>query len=117
MGGGEERGQGRWEEEGDIRSEGGIQCAHMCVVTWEGRWPRNREVFFDDGRALGILCQVTASMLTARASTSPRPSPSVETMGSDMEIPSDIVDGILPPPPPPPPCRMAAMEVSSPNAR
>jgi hypothetical protein len=74
VGGGEERGQGWWEDKGDVD-------ACMRVVTSEGGWPHGHEVFFYDGRARGILYRVAASMLTARARAWSRPSLSVETMG------------------------------------
>ncbi len=78
MGGGEERGQGWWEDKGDVD-------ARMCVVTLERGWPRGHEVFFNDGSAQDILRQVAVSMLTTRACALPQQLPLVETTGLDME--------------------------------
>ena len=78
MGGGEERGQGWWKDKGDVD-------AHMCVVTLEGGWSRGHEVFFNDGSARDILCQVAVSMLTARACALHQQLPLVETTGLDVE--------------------------------
>ena len=51
-----------------------MRCVRTCVVTSEGGSPLDHEVIFDDRRALGILRRVSASMLTALARASPRPS-------------------------------------------
>ncbi len=86
------------------------------VVTSEGGSPPGHEVFFDDGMVRGILRRVSASMLTARARASRRPSnhPPKQRVRSpvtprSVHPPRDFVDGILPPPPPP-------MEVSDQRA-
>ena len=99
-----------------------MRCARTCVVTSEGGSPPGHEVFFNDGRVQGIVHRVSASMLTAGARESPRPSnhPSNQQVWSprmpcSIHSPRDFVDWIFPPPPPPL-YLTGAMEVSDQRA-